>query len=139
MHYFFFFFLMIRRPPRSTLFPYTTLFRSLHLAKEGQLVHGIQNQDVRGIEGRKSSLRSQVVTVLRGCADAAPGGHRDSFRPRVSRTEGQPVGKTLFHGDLQRVVNRTCYGSNIGNAGPTLIRPNEIRGDAERAGEWSRE
>src|SRR2546428_10093650 len=27
---FFFFFLMIRRPPRSTLFPYTTLFRSVH-------------------------------------------------------------------------------------------------------------
>src|SRR5947209_17203562 len=27
--YLFFFFLMIRRPPRSTLFPYTTLFRSL--------------------------------------------------------------------------------------------------------------
>src|SRR2546429_6322740 len=27
----FFFFLMIRRPPRSTLFPYTTLFRSLWL------------------------------------------------------------------------------------------------------------
>src|SRR5258708_29961353 len=26
---FYFFFLMIRRPPRSTLFPYTTLFRSL--------------------------------------------------------------------------------------------------------------
>src|SRR3712207_9264599 len=33
---FFFFFLMIRRPPRSTLFPYTTLFRSgrLVLARE---------------------------------------------------------------------------------------------------------
>src|SRR2546425_8401577 len=29
MLFFFFFFLMIRRPPRSTLFPYTTLFRSL--------------------------------------------------------------------------------------------------------------
>src|SRR2546422_10139021 len=28
--FFFFFFLMIRRPPRSTLFPYTTLFRSGH-------------------------------------------------------------------------------------------------------------
>src|SRR5437764_9472031 len=28
----FFFFLMIRRPPRSTLFPYTTLFRSLEAA-----------------------------------------------------------------------------------------------------------
>src|SRR3989442_4795722 len=35
---FFFFFLMIRRPPRSTLFPYTTLFRSLEtvaLATDG--------------------------------------------------------------------------------------------------------
>src|SRR2546430_16309378 len=29
MLYLYFFFLMIRRPPRSTLFPYTTLFRSL--------------------------------------------------------------------------------------------------------------
>src|SRR2546430_8857904 len=29
MVHFIFFFLMIRRPPRSTLFPYTTLFRSL--------------------------------------------------------------------------------------------------------------
>src|SRR5256885_17061414 len=28
LYTFFFFFLMIRRPPRSTLFPYTTLFRS---------------------------------------------------------------------------------------------------------------
>src|SRR5260221_2527453 len=28
LHFLFFFFLMIRRPPRSTLFPYTTLFRS---------------------------------------------------------------------------------------------------------------
>src|SRR5215216_7034900 len=31
----FFFFLMIRRPPRSTLFPYTTLFRSLYEMKVG--------------------------------------------------------------------------------------------------------
>src|SRR2546430_12147412 len=30
----FFFFLMIRRPPRSTLFPYTTLFRSLDARDE---------------------------------------------------------------------------------------------------------
>src|SRR3712207_8564163 len=31
LYRFFFFFLMIRRPPRSTLFPYTTLFRSANL------------------------------------------------------------------------------------------------------------
>src|SRR6516225_5389417 len=32
----FFFFLMIRRPPRSTLFPYTTLFRSRSLRARGR-------------------------------------------------------------------------------------------------------
>src|SRR2546430_7200284 len=36
MFYFFFFFLMIRRPPRSTLFPYTTLFRSALRAAAGR-------------------------------------------------------------------------------------------------------
>src|SRR2546430_17509471 len=35
---FFFFFLMIRRPPRSTLFPYTTLFRSSRKAHVPDLV-----------------------------------------------------------------------------------------------------
>src|SRR2546425_12965117 len=45
---FFFFFLMIRRPPRSTLFPYTTLFRSL-------------GQD-RGILGLPGAQRPDIVT-----------------------------------------------------------------------------
>src|SRR2546430_13155105 len=34
---FFFFFLMIRRPPRSTLFPYTTLFRSEEVRRDLRL------------------------------------------------------------------------------------------------------
>src|SRR6266571_9497816 len=51
--FFFFFFLMIRRPPRSTLFPYTTLFRSrlailghfpLDRAESHALVDGWKNQ-----------------------------------------------------------------------------------------------
>src|SRR5258708_22618303 len=32
---------MIRRPPRSTLFPYTTLFRSLHVLEHAGLHHGL--------------------------------------------------------------------------------------------------
>src|SRR3712207_7709029 len=38
----FFFFLMIRRPPRSTLFPYTTLFRSArhHLVPDARVREG---------------------------------------------------------------------------------------------------
>src|SRR6266436_8938780 len=50
----FFFFLMIRRPPRSTLFPYTTLFRSslhpddlLGHAGGGLLVWGLDRKSTR--------------------------------------------------------------------------------------------
>src|SRR2546430_5493347 len=39
LSFFFFFFLMIRRPPRSTLFPYTTLFRSLFLVLRAERDH----------------------------------------------------------------------------------------------------
>src|SRR5258705_3518410 len=55
-----FFFLMIRRPPRSTLFPYTTLFRSL-----------------RAIAGRLAARRDGVVRGRRGTA-------RGVFRDRKS-------------------------------------------------------
>src|SRR5687768_391204 len=40
--FFFFFFLMIRRPPRSTLFPYTTLFRS----QKSQLQNKLKGMEV---------------------------------------------------------------------------------------------
>src|SRR3712207_7558940 len=39
--HFFFFFLMIRRPPRSTLFPYTTLFRSRSQVRSQNLLQGV--------------------------------------------------------------------------------------------------
>src|SRR5688572_33264832 len=47
IYIFYFFFLMIRRPPRSTLFPYTTLFRSQHgIVKTGSLRHVTGNKNV---------------------------------------------------------------------------------------------
>src|SRR5471032_3521219 len=50
--FFFFFFLMIRRPPRSTLFPYTTLFRSrAHAPAPGP------SRAPRHAASRRSSLR----------------------------------------------------------------------------------
>src|SRR2546430_8131229 len=54
---------MIRRPPRSTLFPYTTLFRSLRLPLVGALV---------ALGGRKATGRvawSVVGIALLGLAD----------------------------------------------------------------------
>src|SRR3712207_7918746 len=56
---FYFFFLMIRRPPRSTLFPYTTLFRSC-------------GQDPE---------RGQARGPARGAADEVRAGHQSQDRP----------------------------------------------------------
>src|SRR5260370_2686774 len=43
---------MIRRPPRSTLFPYTTLFRSTEQLLEGRLVTRFRRPDQVRIRGR---------------------------------------------------------------------------------------
>src|SRR2546426_7336621 len=82
---FYFFFLMIRRPPRSTLFPYTTLFRSFNVHRfladmmtGGAVVLGYsafrfltaKNQDQRGYydwrsEEHTSELQSPCNLVCR--------------------------------------------------------------------------
>src|SRR3712207_8458768 len=60
----FLFFLMIRRPPRSTLFPYTTLFRSLDLA---QPVIDIGTALPAGVGGTAShSLLNRLDAVREG-------------------------------------------------------------------------
>src|SRR5574337_1931809 len=62
----FFFFLMIRRPPRSTLFPYTTLFRSAQLPCHYG-VHGATavEPDRRRSEEHTSELQSPLNLVCR--------------------------------------------------------------------------
>src|SRR3989337_4292527 len=44
------FFLMIRRPPRSTLFPYTTLFRSRKPTKKALKIHGAFAHNLKSID-----------------------------------------------------------------------------------------
>src|SRR6266536_1046317 len=64
-----FFFLMIRRPPRSTLFPYTTLFRSGakgYLLKQSEASHLVQAvRLVARSEEHTSELQSRVDLVCR--------------------------------------------------------------------------
>src|SRR3712207_7295591 len=56
-----FFFLMIRRPPRSTLFPYTTLFRS-DVAPLGKVIDGPEAADAeRALEGRQAVVARLVA------------------------------------------------------------------------------
>src|SRR6266496_6448074 len=58
------FFLMIRRPPRSTLFPYTTLFRSRRLSWTGGCVVKCLNPTPRS-EEHTSELQSRRDLVCR--------------------------------------------------------------------------
>src|ERR1039457_1812905 len=88
--FFFFFFLMIRRPPRSTLFPYTTLFRSHHCAVTrlglGKLGDCMVTQIVES-QSRKRAFELAYVRVafaaaatLRGALELATSGALN--RPR---------------------------------------------------------
>src|SRR6266542_7016969 len=84
--FFFFFFLMIRRPPRSTLFPYTTLFRSRH-------IHGVAYAD--GAEQDRSAeaeLRPHRtgggvddVQIASQCAHIEPTVTQDRRRQRPTQ------------------------------------------------------
>src|SRR6266540_6286840 len=63
--FFFFFFLMIRRPPRSTLFPYTTLFRPhRRRARLGALGRPLRRRAALRLGDRKSTrLNSSHITI----------------------------------------------------------------------------
>src|SRR5215208_7391991 len=66
LSFIFFFFLMIRRPPRSTLFPYTTLFRSRVrrlLALEGQPQDRLARRPDDTRDRKSTRLNSSHVAI----------------------------------------------------------------------------
>src|SRR3982750_552845 len=89
-----FFFLMIRRPPRSTLFPYTTLFRSVRvqrpqhpLRRRARLCHGARadhRADLPPDPPHASRLRRHRLLAA---------GHPDphSGAQEAARRRGQPI------------------------------------------------
>src|SRR5258706_13045200 len=92
---------MIRRPPRSTLFPYTTLFRSVYLSS-GVEKTGVDNQ---------SQLRATINTAVRsnvafypidarGLVASAPGG---------DASQAAPTGTKLYSGAGQRSLRDSLH------------------------------
>src|SRR5690349_23988543 len=71
------FFLIIRRPPRSTLFPYTTLFRSD--IGEANDIHPKNKQEV----GRRLALIANKIVYKQACIASGP--TYKSFRKDGSR------------------------------------------------------
>src|SRR5256885_4431244 len=95
----FFFFLMIRRPPRSTLFPYTTLFRSVqqlqHMEAELALHRATDLVFLERSEEHTSELQSPCNLVCRlllekkkSCTKTPPRRNNRRSPPRA-RTGGR--------------------------------------------------
>src|SRR5256886_2542549 len=138
-----FFFLMIRRPPRSTLFPYTTLFRSQELERlfapmqrvlrflaSRQVAGHLGEPDHRPLgipPGRNDHLGPEAGAVL-------PHPPPLIFHPAVPRRDReQPRRLSLCHG-LRRVKAREMLPYDLLRPVPLdALRPGIPGGDATRA------
>src|SRR6266446_2714799 len=130
---FFFFVLMIRRPPRSTLFPYTTLFRSPALRASGcgggaggrpdppqrgqRGALGLQRG--RGHDGNEFRGTGDAALLLRGGRGIPPGGAAEErFSRRSDRLLPQPDQHRIGAGDTALRHSRLCdlgaYGVRFG-------------------------
>src|SRR2546422_1792623 len=76
---FFFFFLMIRRPPRSTLFPYTTLFRSSRSRNAPPII---------AAPGLRSMTRTLYCECVIPEACTSPGGSGPERRASATTSNG---------------------------------------------------
>src|SRR3712207_9360671 len=104
------FFLMIRRPPRSTLFPYTTLFRSLQ---------SLEALDVERHDQTAPQVAQLALVVVEREVDLLDGGARILERPHCS-----------LHGGGDPVVDRVA--AQVG-----AVRSEERRVGKECRSRWS--
>src|SRR6266487_3149889 len=84
----FFFFLMTRRPPRSTLFPYTTLFRSRARQDRGRrrgVRQRCEGRPDRRLPARRARRRTSVPPLSRPIGDAELGRRQRARPTRVQR------------------------------------------------------
>src|SRR5256885_12302129 len=81
---------MIRRPPRSTLFPYTTLFRSREDVAHDTALGGVEARRVRRLERAHQIVRGERPGEWRGVGERAARdqvldvGHRDRKSTRLN-------------------------------------------------------
>src|SRR2546430_9978976 len=100
---FVFFFLMIRRPPRSTLFPYTTLFRSRGLQPGG--VRGARRAGPGALARAHDADRAQRARLegVRARSDAGPT-RQDRKSTRLNSSHSQ-ISYAVFC--LKHKINRS--------------------------------
>src|SRR6266853_2443193 len=127
VYHIFFFFLMIRRPPRSTLFPYTTLFRShrVHVDRAGDdaMVAGVAPRS--GTDGpRQVVLREELLQLVPALWPVAR-----RRRPDVPHPAALPAGQHRSAGGFAHGGRRRDDAlDHDASRGPGLLQ----RGGAQR-------
>src|SRR2546422_2131087 len=101
-----FFFLMIRRPPRSTLFPYTTLFRSICGSRgpagraARRSAHAARAPGRRGIRDRKSTRLNSSHGYISYAVFC--------LKKKKKKTKKQKSSSVHMNDDVVRVRSDTC-------------------------------
>src|SRR6266404_4389696 len=108
--FFFFFFLMIRRPPRSTLFPYTTLFRSMARATPLSTVLDalcrIVEENLSGCLCGISLVDATGTRLDNGAAPSLPPGYVEAIADKPMERDAGPcctaavLGKQVISADV---------------------------------------
>src|SRR5438034_1891276 len=113
MYRYLFFFLKIRRPPTSTLFPYTTLFRSCRWQEfRERLPHRLGDRRVLGAEPRERMGRLDVQLYPPADGDAVPGARALGVargvpgQPRRQRPSRFPARRSALALERQPVGHR---------------------------------
>src|SRR5215204_3470113 len=120
---FFFFFLMIRRPPRSTLFPYTTLFRS-------RLRGGLRRPHRQARGADRPRRRRRAGGPAHGRGPAGQPGHRGVLRAPPARLSGSQVARQLTERSSPEGSGEPRGGAQVGRFRrprlPSLGRPRRL-------------
>src|SRR2546430_8657660 len=95
---------MIRRPPRSTLFPYTTLFRSLPDHPEGE---PRRDRAARDREPRDAYLSVPAADPLDPRAAADP--HRSEEHTSELQSQSNLVCRLLLEKKKKKITKRNTY------------------------------
>src|SRR2546427_3656145 len=95
---------MIRRPPRSTLFPYTTLFRSTTAGRAGDVSYRHRDR------GRDMALKTQLLLVLLALAGTQP---RSEEHTSELQSQSNLVCRLLLEKKKKKKRNSSHYSRNI--------------------------
>src|SRR6266516_1154876 len=132
--FFFFFFLMIRRPPRSTLFPYTTLFRSQGAAPRPHH-RGAEHQAARAAPGTRARSPARGAEEALRRRPRPPGRHpRVHGVPRPVKPE-----ETLSAQEIDALMSAVRTGTVAVTPGASRPSSDVVRYNFRRPNRVSKE